>query len=65
MTPSASSSTISPTLEPTQESPKRTPERMFSRQRRRKWRLSGVSSYMPATIVSAPATAGLCGRYKA
>jgi len=44
MTPSATSMAISPMLEATQQSPKRNPERRLSRQRRRKCRLSGVSS---------------------
>ena len=44
MTPSAASISISPMLEPTQQRPNPNPERMFSRQRWRKRRLSGVSS---------------------
>ena len=44
MTPSATSISISPMLEPTQQSPNPNPERTLSRQRRRKCRLSGVSS---------------------
>ena len=44
MTPSATSIAISPMLEPAQQSPNPNPERTLSRQRRRKCRLSGVSS---------------------
>src|SRR5260370_33539325 len=42
--PSASRTSISPLLERTQESPKCSPDRTRSRQSRRKWPLSGVSS---------------------
>jgi len=44
MTPSATSMAISPMLDPAQHSPNPSPERTFSRQRRRKCRLSGVNS---------------------
>ena len=44
MTPSATSISISAMLEPTQQSPYPKPEWTLSRQRRRKCRLSGVSS---------------------
>jgi hypothetical protein len=44
MTPNASNISISPMLDPTQSNPNKNPERAFSRQRRRKNRLSGVSS---------------------
>jgi hypothetical protein len=44
MTPSATNISISPMLEPTHESPNWNPECMPSRQCRRKYRLSGVSS---------------------
>ena len=44
ITSSATSIAISPMLEPTQHSPYPSPESAFSRQRRRKCRLTGVSS---------------------
>jgi hypothetical protein len=65
MTPSASRISISPMLEPAQQSPNWNPERTLSRQRRRKCRLSGVSSYTPAATVAAPAATDPCGRYNA
>ena len=65
MTPSATSMAISPTLEPAQQSPNWNPERTLSRQRRRKYRLSGVNSYTPAAITTTPAATDPCGRYNA
>jgi len=52
-------------LEPGQHSPNPSPEPMFSRQRRRKCRLSGVTSYTPAATVTVPAARVPCGRYSA
>jgi len=44
MTPSATSIAISPMLDPAQHSPNWNPARTLSRQRRRKCRLTDVSS---------------------
>src|SRR5262245_22444361 len=65
MTPTATRMSINPMLEPTQQSPNSNPERTLSWQRRRKYRLSGVSSYRPAAIATTPAAKGPCGRYNA
>src|SRR5690349_4641425 len=65
MTLTATSMAISPALEPVQQRPNPNPERAPSRQRWRKCRLSGVSSYTPAAIVTAPAAMYPCGRYSA
>ena len=65
MAPSATSIAICPMLEPAQQSPNRNPERTLPRQRWRKCRLSGVNSYTPAAIVTAPAVTDPCGRYNA
>ena len=65
MTLSATSITISPALEPTQYSPKENPERTLYRQRLRKCRLTGVSSYTPAAMTATPAAIDPCGRYSA
>src|SRR5881397_901340 len=65
MTLRATSISISPMLEPTQQSPNSNPEPTLPPHRRRKCCLSGVSSYAPAAITSAPAAKDPCGRYNA
>src|SRR5258706_7629285 len=65
MTISATNINISPMLEPAQQSPYSNPEPRLSRHRRRKSRLSGVSSYRPAVTPTRPATRDACGWYSA
>src|SRR5215472_3431679 len=65
ITPAATSIAISAALEPTQHAPNPEPGPAICWQRRRKCRLSGVSSHAPAAIATAPATAVPCGRHTA
>jgi hypothetical protein len=62
MRPSVTSTAINPMLDPTQSRAKCAPDCTGPRHRLRKWRLSGVRSYDPAALATAPATIVPCGR---